>query len=500
MCHENEMWELRALKEGSDLFADKVPDIFGVDWNKLEKVDKGIAPARFIKEIDMAYANDKYLHIVVQGLPAGLATPIISFLERRAAYLKQRTGAPSKWAHLAEFAKLQDKQEYLCNRPCDAADPAPVTLLEPIFAEFVDDCREYQPTVEDDDFMHAFSKLFRYLEIELDPATIGSTKRETDGHLLSTCGKFAVVVAVEKNEIGSGGGDPFTQAILCHRQIIQDSWVEITKFGSIVPSLLIIVFDVPMQETAIRTLGALKQAVEELQDLYSKPELIPRFRDEILVPTTLRKPLIFFGETINDAARRKLCIKFVRHYSREAHDFCAEKGHAPKLIACNHLSAGWIMVVMDALDIDDGYFSQRPGTYRRLTEMTVSARQSLQEPVISLIQQLHEYGYVHGDLRDTNFFFMRDDKRGFMLIDFDWAGPIGSTRYPMYVNWQLIDRPKGARGWEMIKTKHNLEMLSYMFCHKHWQDDWEATSPSQRGRAAKRRRILSNGEEPIDTE
>ncbi|OAX42202.1 hypothetical protein K503DRAFT_653645, partial [Rhizopogon vinicolor AM-OR11-026] len=70
---------------------------------------------------------------------------------------------------------------------------------------------------------------------------------------------------------------------------------------------------------------------------------------------------------------------------------------------------------------------------------------------------LHEYGYVHGDLRDINL-FTREDKKHFMLLDFDWAGPIGSTRYPMHVNWQQVRRPEGA-DWELISKAHDLEML-----------------------------------------
>ncbi|OAX42194.1 hypothetical protein K503DRAFT_797382 [Rhizopogon vinicolor AM-OR11-026] len=513
----------------------------------------------------------EYLHIVVQGPPTGPVATVIPFLKQRAAYLKKRTGTPLEWARPAQFATLQFyEEEYLCNRPRDAADPVPATLLELIFAQFMDDCREYQPTAEDSQFirklseemckyyggsderMHVFSQLFQYLNIELTSDTIGSSKCGTDGHSLSTCGKFAVVVLVGNNEIGSGGGDPFAQAMLHYRTIREDSWAEIINLESIVPSFLIIVFDaciaitgsvfiekiqcdvlapviplfwhlrdIPMQETTVRTLGALKQAVKKLQDVYSKP--IPRFRDENLISTlgcpyprsyhdstnvrhdfsydgddnqTLRDRLIFFGET-NDAARKKLCIKFVRHYSREAHDFCAEKGHAPKLIAYNHLSAGWIMVVMDVLDIDNGVFSQRPGAYRQLAKMNVSACQPLEEPVRSLIRQLHEYGYVHGDLRDINF-FTRDDKKHFMLLDFDWAGPIGSTRYLMHVNWQQVKCPEGARDWEVISKAHDLEMLSYMFPRK--QDGREAST--QGGSATKRCHIsstTSNGEELMDT-
>ncbi|OAX33714.1 hypothetical protein K503DRAFT_859629, partial [Rhizopogon vinicolor AM-OR11-026] len=53
---EHEMRESRALQEGSNLFTDKVPDVFAggtIDWNELGKVDKGIAPTGFIEEIDV---------------------------------------------------------------------------------------------------------------------------------------------------------------------------------------------------------------------------------------------------------------------------------------------------------------------------------------------------------------------------------------------------------------------------------------------------------------
>ncbi|KAG1772208.1 hypothetical protein EV702DRAFT_1270701 [Suillus placidus] len=42
---------------------------------------------------------------------------------------------------------------------------------------------------------------------------------------------------------------------------------------------------VPMQETVVRTLGALKQAIKKLKDLYSKPMLIPHFGAEVSSPT-----------------------------------------------------------------------------------------------------------------------------------------------------------------------------------------------------------------------
>ena len=45
-----------ALQEGTGQYADEVPDVFAgdiIDWNELEKVNKGITPAGFIEEIDV---------------------------------------------------------------------------------------------------------------------------------------------------------------------------------------------------------------------------------------------------------------------------------------------------------------------------------------------------------------------------------------------------------------------------------------------------------------
>ncbi|KAG2118025.1 uncharacterized protein F5147DRAFT_669511 [Suillus discolor] len=100
---------------------------------------------------------------------------------------------------------------------------------------------------------------------------------------------------------------------------------------------------------------------------------------------------LIFGETVGNAAGSKICIEFVRHYSPEAHEFCARRGHAPKLIAYNPLPGGWNMVIMDALDIDNGCFPQRPGSYRLLSEIAVLDRQPLKEAITSLIRELHDY-------------------------------------------------------------------------------------------------------------
>jgi hypothetical protein len=195
---------------------------------------------------------------MLSGSAGPVATDIPSFLTRRTLYLEKRICAPSEGSLPAQFARLQAKKEYLCNRPRDAACPVPVTLLEPIFADFVDDCRNYQPTVADSEFiqelseemcgfyttepdrMHAFRRLFLRHGIELHADTIGSSGCGTDGHMMS--GKFAVVVVEGKNEIGSGSCEPFAQAMMYYRKILEDSSGEISNLQSNVPSFLIAIF------------------------------------------------------------------------------------------------------------------------------------------------------------------------------------------------------------------------------------------------------------------
>ncbi|KAG2095268.1 uncharacterized protein F5147DRAFT_584655 [Suillus discolor] len=510
--------ELRPLTELSDVFAD------GIERGCIHIVVKHPAVARHIPAVD-----------------------------RRIAYLKKGAGTPSAGAKPSAFSTKQDQQEYLCNRPRRAADPVPITLLEPIFAEFVDDCQKYEPTVHDNDFvlqlsekmatfypneltrMNTFRQVLRDYGIILNASMVGSTGCTMDGHLLSTNGQFVLMIIEGKNEIGSGAAEPFMEAMLYYRKFMEDSKIEMARLRSFIPCIHIIVFgacigfsgsvftekvqsdvlvpiiplfwhstDLHMQVMAARTFGALKIAVEKLTKLYSRPipslepedpylkcpyprsytnstGFIQEFRyDETQI---LRDRLIFFGETVGDAAGSKICIKFVRNYSPQAHEFCASKGNAPKLIAYNSLPGGWNLVIMDALDIDNDCLPQRPGSYRLLSEIGVLDHQPLKETITTLIRELHNHndGYVHGDLRDTNF-VVRDDKH-FMLLDFDWAGPIQKTHYPMYVNRKDIRQPDGVWDGQKIVAEHDLDMLNYLF---HPEQD-------VREPAAKRRRILSEG-------
>jgi hypothetical protein len=261
-----------------------------------------------------------------------------------------------------------------------------------------------------------------------------------------------------------------------------------------------------MQTMVARTFGALKIAIKKLETIYSNFEsILPLKHGDPTIkypyPTsyidgstghsqafsydwhqTFINRLIFFGKIANDAARQKICIKFIKHYSRKAHEFCASKGHAPKFIAHELLSDGWNMVVMEALEINNDRFPQFQSPYRKFR---FASDCHLERLITSFIRELHNYGYVHGDLRDVNFFVRGNH---FMLLDFDWAGPIDQTYYPALVNCHQVRRPEGARDGKKILVEHDLAMLKYLFHPE--QAPWEITEGEEP--AAKRRCTLSN--------
>ncbi|KAI0263590.1 hypothetical protein BC834DRAFT_971273 [Gloeopeniophorella convolvens] len=98
---------------------------------------------------------------------------------------------------------------------------------------------------------------------------------------------------------------------------------------------------------------------------------------------------------------KPVVVKFARSYFLPLHDFCAERGHAPKVL---------------------GYKEDHVGEYRDVWSRDLR----------KLVGEFHEKGWVHGDLRVANFIVSKDRPEQIMLIDFDWGGDlsVGKVRYP----------------------------------------------------------------------
>jgi hypothetical protein len=226
--------------------------------------------------------------------------------------------------------------------------------------------------------------------------------------------------------------------------------------------------DVELRTLAARHFGALKKAVQSLPQYYAQElsgckSSLPddarypfhscytplhasaecRFEYSSQIPGKL----VFYAKTENND---DICVKFARQYSMEAHLVCCSLGFAPQLRGFQRVPGGWYMIVMDAIGDEFDYL-----------DTPIAAHY---EPIKEKIVALHQQGYVHGDVRDTNLMVRKDGKPGFMLFDFDWAGEIGNVRYPINVNrGPGLERPDGAYDGALIAAEHDIEMLNIMF-------------------------------------
>ena len=224
-----------------------------------------------------------------------------------------------------------------------------------------------------------------------------------------------------------------------------------------------------MRESLARHFGALKKSIRSLEQCYEalqKPARLENLDSSFPDPRTYRsleskttvnfkylrqideKKLLFVGETDNE---ERICIKFVRRYSRAVHEKCAEMGIAPKLRGFEDIGAGWKMVIMDALDEEYEPFDK--------ITLPVGAEEYLRGRLV----ELHQANFVHGDIRDVNVMVRKDGKLGLMLVDFDWSGIIDEARYPINVNKVDLWRPDDVSDGLLIKSDHDLAMLDRIF-------------------------------------
>ena len=137
-------------------------------------------------------------------------------------------------------------------------------------------------------------------------------------------------------------------------------------------------------------------------------------------------------------------LKFTRSYGRAAQDILSGANLAPTVYSCEPLPGGWQAIVMEKIN---GSKLGMPIT---------------NEGLKNAVELLHNAGYVHGDLRPQNILQM-DDSTG-PILDFDWAGEVGSAKYPCGINMS------SSCGWhgdvapgERIEKSHDLFQLQRMY-------------------------------------
>jgi hypothetical protein len=232
--------------------------------------------------------------------------------------------------------------------------------------------------------------------------------------------------------------------------------------------------DTRMRAMTARHFGALRNALRSLEQCYDKElsnnEPLTRPIPNLEFPYPLSytcintssirhfrylshmddSKLLFAAETAD--SDETLCIKFVRHYSKDVHTFCASEGFGPTLKGFEKLPGGWHMVVMEMIGEDYCRLMDFPPPYSHLDD------------IMGKLTSLHQENYVHGDVRNTNIMVKKDGNQGFKLVDFDWSGRIGEVRYPMNVyQGQRLWRPREAEDGQLIKADHDIEMLKAMY-------------------------------------
>ena len=140
--------------------------------------------------------------------------------------------------------------------------------------------------------------------------------------------------------------------------------------------------------------------------------------------------LLYVAETTGPE-RETILVKFVQEYSIELHDFCAKRGHAPRIFAFETLPGGWRVVAMELTGITSAaaQITRSRGLDTHRTRWASELKQ--------LVNEFHEEDLVHGDLRTANM--ISDDEYTLMLVDFDWGGKDGQVSYPtLNLNDELL--------------------------------------------------------------
>ena len=138
--------------------------------------------------------------------------------------------------------------------------------------------------------------------------------------------------------------------------------------------------------------------------------------------------------SLDEADNQPILIKSTREYSVELHDFCAQLGHAPPILAYEILPGGRRAIAME-------FISLAALITRSLGLATHNQRWMAE--LLKLVEAFHGKDLVHGDLRDVNIICDNDGKM--MLIDFDWGGMDGEVFYLSFnLNTELLEGRKSS--------------------------------------------------------
>ncbi|KAG7094076.1 hypothetical protein E1B28_007696 [Marasmius oreades] len=190
-----------------------------------------------------------------------------------------------------------------------------------------------------------------------------------------------------------------------------------------------------------------------------------------------------------ESSGQKIVVKFVERYGAEVHEFLAAQGHAPQLRFYGALPGRSVQNSQTTAPQPSERYtncvSPTPATNMQMVVMDYvepafsMLPHNAPEQLRQILNNLHEKGYVLGDLREPNIIIDSEEK--VKLIDFDWAGlynnEIGDsaasalvdneaaqdsrfTHYPLSLFTNLF---LGAKPLYPIRPSHDIAMLEKLF-------------------------------------
>ncbi|KAF8623060.1 hypothetical protein AX15_006528 [Amanita polypyramis BW_CC] len=130
-----------------------------------------------------------------------------------------------------------------------------------------------------------------------------------------------------------------------------------------------------------------------------------------------------YTATLGDT-NEEVIVKFTARYNKVAHRLLAMAKLAPKLHFCDRVIGDLYMVIMERVNGKSIW---------QLQEEKIPLPATISEEVGKAIRLLHENNIVFGDLRDPNILYDEIEGR-IVLVDFDWPGQDGESRYPATLN------------------------------------------------------------------
>ena len=160
------------------------------------------------------------------------------------------------------------------------------------------------------------------------------------------------------------------------------------------------------------------------------------------------KPHVFRGK-INE---NRIIIKFTERYGEDVHLELSQHGYAPKLLYFQRFEQTHLFVVV----MEEVIGSQHIGDY--LKKCSPGEREQIISKCEEALKIMSAQNYCHGDFRSSNI--LVDNNVDIKVIDFDWAGVEGQTKYPYFMNHVNIEWPVSATDGAAIKMTHDQYWLN----------------------------------------